>query len=100
MSDIDVAVGEAVERAQETFDAADKNPLDHGFAHMDVDGRTRLAGALQEHVEVDASDASYVTVDGVQRYCSPQRAAYRTFVETLEEYDIDTDHVTVHARLD
>lgn len=100
MSDLDVAVGAAVDAAQNAYDAADESPIDHGFAHMEVDGRTRLAAALQEHPDIDASDSSYVTVDGLSRYLTPQQKGYRSFVETLEQFGIDTDHVSVHGRLD
>jgi uncharacterized caspase-like protein len=100
MTDLDVAVGDAVDSAQAAFEEADKNPLGHGFAHMDVDGRTSLAHALKRHPDVDASDTSYVTIDGVSRYLSAQRAAYRAFRDTLEDYGVDTDHVTISGHLD
>lgn len=100
MSNLDVAVGEAVEAAEAAYADADENPLDHGFAHVDVDGRTSLAKALKRHPKVDASDTSYVTIDGLSRYLTPQRAGYRAFVETLDDYGVDTDHVTISGRLD
>lgn len=100
MSGLDVAVGAAVDAARDAYKEEDQNPLDHGFAHMDVDGRTSLARALREHPLVDAGDSSYVTIDGVNRYLTPQRAAYRAFVRTLEDYGVDIDHVTISGRLD
>jgi len=99
-TNLDVAVGAAVDAAQDAYEQADKNPFDHGFAHMDVDGRTSLARALEGHPDVDADDASYVTIDGVSRYLSPQKKAYREFVDALEDYGVDTDHVTISGRLD
>jgi len=100
MSELDVAVGAAVESAQKAYDSGDKNPFDHGFAHLEVDGRTSLAKALQEHPAVNASDSSYVTVDGLSRYLTPQQAGYRAFIETLEDYGVDVGHVSRHGRLD
>jgi hypothetical protein len=100
MSDLDVAVGAAVDAAQDAYDDTPENPFDHGFAHMDVDGRTSLAHALREHADVDASDPSYVTIDGLSRYLTPQRKGYRAFVDTLDDYGVDTGHVTVYGRRD
>jgi hypothetical protein len=98
-TDLTEVVDEAVRRAKLAYKSGDKNPLDHGFAHMEVDGRTRLARALREHPDVDAEDSSYITIDGISRYLTPQRKAYRAFVRTLGDYGIETD-VDVYGRLD
>lgn len=99
MSDLDGAVGAAVDAAQEAYEGTPNNPMDHGFAHMEVDGRTSLAHALKRHPDIDAGDSSYITIDGVTRYLTPQQKAYRAFVSTLEDYGVDTD-VDVRGRLD
>jgi len=100
MSDLETVVDEAVDAAKTAYAEEPNNPFDHGFAHMEIDGRTRLAKAIQAHPKVNASDSSYVTIDGVSRYLSPQQAAYRAFVETLDDHGVDTDHVSRHGRLD
>jgi hypothetical protein len=100
MSDLETAVDEAVDAAKTAYADEPNNPFDHGFAHMEIDGRTRLANAMQDHSQVDAGDSSYVTIDGVSRYLSPQQAAYRAFVETLDDHGIDTDCISRHGRLD
>lgn len=100
MSDLETAVDDAVATAKERFEAGEKNPLDHGFAHMEVDGRTRLATALAAHDAVDAEDSGYVTIEGVSRYLTPQQAAYRAFRETLKGHGVDVNHVRVRGRLD
>ena len=101
MSDLEVAVGAAVDAAQEAYEQAENNPMDHGFAHIEgVDGRTSLASALASHPDVAADDWDYITVDGVSRYLTPQRKAYRAFLDTLEDYGVDTDGIYVRGRLD
>lgn len=101
MGDLNVAVGDAVQSAKDAYDEADANPLDHGFAHIEgVDGRTRLAQALKEHPDVQADDWDYVTVSGLSRYLTPQQRGYRAFIETLEDYGVDTDGIYVRGRLD
>lgn len=96
---LDDAVEEAVKIAKDVYDDGEKNPFGHGFAHMEIDGRTSLAHALKSHPDVDASDTSYITIDGLTRYVSPQRSGYRAFCETLESHGIDTE-VVVKGRLD
>jgi hypothetical protein len=100
MSELQSAVETAVERAIEAYENEPQNALDHGFAHVELDGRTRLARALQAHEQVDATDSSYVTIQGVSRYLTPQRKAYREFVRVLDEHEIDVEHVSVYGRLD
>jgi hypothetical protein len=99
-SGVEVAVGAAVDAAKDAYNDTPENPFDHGFAHMDVDGRTSLAHALREHPDVDASDTSYITIDGLSRYLTPQRKGYRAFVDTLDDYGVDTGQVTVYGHLD
>lgn len=101
MSKLDVAVGEAVSNAKEAYKNAEKSPIDHGFAHIaGIDGRTSLASALENHPDINTEYWDHVTIDGVSRYLSPQQSAYRKFVQTLEDYDIDTDGIYVSGRLD
>lgn len=88
------AIDAAVKAAQEAYDAANKNPLDHGYAHIEgVDGRTRLASALQAHPRTGVSTGGVggtsVAIDGINRYLGPQTSAYRAFIDTLQEHDID-----------
>jgi hypothetical protein len=96
---LDEAVDEAVQVAKDVYDDANKNPFGHGFAHIEVDGRTSLAHALKAHPDVDASDTSYITISGLTRYVRPQKSAYRAFRATLAENGIETD-VVVKGRLD
>jgi len=101
MSDPHVAVGAAVEAAQAAYEQAEVSPMDHGFAHIEgVDGRTSLANALQSHPDVATDDWDYITVDGVSRYLTPQRDAYRAFIDTLEDYGVDTEGIYVRGHLD
>jgi hypothetical protein len=94
------AIDAAVSEAKDAYEQADVSPIDHGFAHIEgIDGRTSLGRALKAHPKVDADDTSYITIDGVSRYLTPQQAAYRAFLETLEEHDIDHD-AYVRGRLD
>lgn len=100
MADYNEAIDAAVSEAKHAYEQADENTLDHGFAHIEgVDGRTSLGRALKAHQKVNADDTSYITIDGVSRYLTPQRAAYRAFLETLEEHDINHD-AYVRGRLD
>ncbi|AGF91260.1 hypothetical protein HAPG_00074 [Halorubrum phage GNf2] len=95
------AVSEAVDAALESYENADESPLDHGFAHIEgVDGRTKLASKLRECPQVNTRDWDYVTIEGVSRYLTPQRKAYRAFIETLAENGIDTSDLYVRGRLD
>jgi hypothetical protein len=97
----DVAVGAAVDAATDAFESADKHPLNHGFAHLEgIDGRTALASALEAHPDVRTEHWSHVTVDGVSRYLNPQMSAYRAFIETLDNYGVDTDGIRPSGRLD
>jgi len=66
---------------------------------MEIDGRTKLAKAMRNHPDIDASDSDYVTIDGVSRYQIPIREAYTAFRKTLEKHDIDYA-VHVYTRLD
>jgi len=100
MSQLDTAVDKAVLAAKEAYDEADENPFDHGFAHIELDGRTSLAREMKKHDAIDADDSNYVTISGVSRYLTPQRRAYRAFVSTLDDHGVDTDHVNVFGRLD
>jgi len=95
------AISEAVDTALESYENADKNPLDHGFAHIEgIDGRTKLARKLRECPQINTRDWDYVTIEGVSRYLTPQRKAYRAFIKTLDENDIDTSDIYVRGRLD
>ena len=101
MVDYNVAVGEAVEAATAAYENTDKNPFDHGFAHIEgVDGRTSLAAAMREHPKVETREWDHVTIMGVSRYLQPQQKAYRAFIDTLEDYGIDTSGIYSRGRLD
>lgn len=99
MANYNEAIDAAVSEAKNAYSEADVSPFDHGFAHMNLDGRTKLAKEMENHPLIDASDSSYVTIDGITRYLTPQKAAYRAFVNELREHGIDTE-VRVSGRLD
>ena len=99
MVDYNEAIDAAVSEAKDAYSEADTSPFDHGFAHMDLDGRTKLAKEMCNHPLIDESDSSYVTIDGITRYLTPQKAAYRAFVAELREHGIDTE-VRISGRLD
>lgn len=88
--DLSAAISEAAMRAREEYQAAEKNPLDHGHAFVKgLDGRTRLARALKEHKAVDVQTGGYhgttIHIRGVDRFLSAQRAAYNEFISALKE---------------
>lgn len=99
-TNLDKAVDEAVQNAQDTYNEGEGHPLDHGFAHMEIDGRTALANAFSAHPDIEAETYDYVTVDGLSRYLTPQREGYRAFVDTLEAHGIETDSILIRGRLD
>jgi len=90
---------DAVTAAKIAFDGTDKHPFGHGFAHMELDGRTSLAKAMKAHPDVSADNSDYVTVDGVNRYLAAQKAAYSAFCDVLDDAGIETD-ITIAGRLD
>jgi hypothetical protein len=99
MVDYNETIDAAVSEAKDAYSEADVSPFDHGFAHMNLDGRTKLAKEMNNHPSIDASDSSYVTIDGVTRYLTLQKAAYRAFVNELRDRGIDTE-VRISGRLD
>jgi hypothetical protein len=99
------AIEEAVMEAQGTYESANKSPLDHGHAFIKgLDGRTRLASALQSHPQVHVEKGGYhgttVHLQGVSRYLSAQRGAYDVFIKTLESLGVDTQDMRIWARAD
>lgn len=92
MSDMDTAVDAAVVETLETYDDAEKHPLDHGYAYVTgVDLRTSLGRALKAHEQVTVDDNGNVTVDSVNRYASAQSRAYNALLLELEERGVEHD---------
>ena len=95
------AIDTAVTAAKEAYENTETNPLDHGFAHIEgIDGRTKLARKLEKHPKVETDNWDYVTIEGLNRYLTPQRNGYAAFIETLEKEGIDTDGMYQIGRLD
>jgi len=99
------AIDNAVTAAEETYENARQSPFDHGVAMVvGLDGRTSLAHACKEHARIDVSNDSYhgttVTIDGMSRYLNPQAQAYKAFIDTLLQHDIDVQNMRVWTHQD